>query len=186
MIPASARAALIQLTRKAIERAACGTDEPLHDLIEELSVYHHAGVFVTITIDGRLRGCIGHLNPATPLGDAVVIAAEGAAERDFRFSPLACEELPHTKIDITLMEPMEPLHDPSEIVIGVHGLYIEDGFQRGILLPKVAFDHGWDAETFLAAVCRKAGLSENTWHRPGVTLKKFSATVISTDFASPI
>ena len=135
-----------------------------------------AGAFVTLHKDGGLRGCIGHIEPTEPLGAVVPRCAIAACSSDPRFPPVAPDELPSIDIEISLLGPLEPIAGPGDIVVGRHGLVVERGWQRGLLLPQVATEWNWDAEAFLSHTCQKAGLSRDTWQK-GAKLWKFEAEV---------
>jgi len=128
------------------------------------------GAFVTVNTHpaGELRGCIGFPSPLFPLEETLVRAAEGAAE-DPRFPPLSRPELDRVVVEVSLLTPPEELrarksHDlPKLVVVGRDGLVVARGRARGVLLPQVAVDWSWDAETFLTQVCLKAGLSPDAW-----------------------
>ncbi len=137
------------------------------------------GAFVTLKKHGQLRGCIGYVVAREPLARVVQENALNAAFRDPRFPPLAPEELPEVRIEISALTPLVEVADPSEIVVGRDGLMVESGPLRGLLLPQVAVELGWDRETFLAQTCRKAGLEGDCWRRPGTRILRFSAEVFS-------
>ncbi len=134
------------------------------------------GAFVTITIGGELRGCIGTFREDTPLYRTVAQMAVAAAREDPRFPPLTAAELPKIHVEISALTPMKPVADIGEIEVGRHGLYITKGFNSGVLLPQVATEYGWDRTTFLEQTCRKAGLPKNAW-REGAKILSFEAEV---------
>ena len=135
-----------------------------------------AGVFVTLHIDGELRGCIGHIEADEPLPRSVARYAGAASSEDPRFAPVKAAELAQLEVEISLLGPMERAAGPADIEIGRHGLMIEMAHQRGLLLPQVASERQWDAATFLVQTCRKAGLAPDSWRR-GATVWKFEAEV---------
>jgi AmmeMemoRadiSam system protein B/AmmeMemoRadiSam system protein A len=121
-------------------------------------------VFVTLRKRGQLRGCIGTLEPVAPLGEAVVEAAISAATQDPRFSPTQPEELPELDIHISVLSPLRRVDKPEEIVLGKHGIVVQQGGRRGVFLPEVAIEQGWDLETTLTVLCvEKAGLPGDAW-----------------------
>ena len=134
------------------------------------------GAFVTITIGGELRGCIGTFREDTPLFRTVAQMAVAAASEDPRFPPLTAAELPKIHVEISALTPMKPVADVREIEVGRHGLYITRGFNSGVLLPQVATEYGWDRTTFLEQTCRKAGLPKNAWQE-GAKILSFEAEV---------
>ena len=135
--------------------------------------------FVTWKRDGRLRGCIGSVEPHRVLAADVESNAVAALLHDPRFPPATPKEFPRYRVEISVLSPFEAVADPSTIVIGAHGLYIEKGRRRGLLLPQVPVEWGWDVPTFLAQLCLKAGLPERAWEEgaPAVSLFRFGAEV---------
>jgi AmmeMemoRadiSam system protein A len=121
------------------------------------------GVFVTLRKGEALRGCIGQLRSDDPLYQTVKETAVSAASRDPRFPPVANAELNELSIKISILSPLEPVQDISDIEVGVHGVMIIHAGHRGILLPQVPVERGWDRKTFLENVCLKAGLPPETW-----------------------
>ena len=139
-----------------------------------------AGVFVTIHHAGQLRGCIGHIEADEPLPRRVARCAVAACSEDPRFAAVGAAELARIHVEVSLLGPMERADGPPDIEIGLHGLMIEMGRKRGLLLPQVASERRWDAATFLAQTCRKAGLAADSWQR-GATVWKFEAEVFGED-----
>ena len=175
MIAERERAGLLAIARNAIARslgqsASASPDPPAaRDL--------RAGAFVTLHADGELRGCIGHIGSDRPLSDVVAWCAVSAASRDPRFPPVTAGELPQLDIELSVLGPLEIVNRLEEIEIGRHGPLLESGRRRGLLLPQVATEWGWDAATFLAQTCRKAGLPPDAWPQGGATLYLFDAEV---------
>jgi uncharacterized protein len=134
------------------------------------------GAFVTIHVGGELRGCIGRVDADTPLYLAVEQLAVAAATRDPRFEPLRAEELPETRVEISVLSPLRA-GKPEEIEIGTHGVVITRGVRRGLLLPQVAVEHKLTREKFLDETCGKAGLPPGAWDQPGTILQLFTADV---------
>lgn len=139
----------------------------------------HAPAFVTLHVDGRLRGCIGCTEPAAPLYRTVAELAVSAAHEDDRFTPLRREEMPQLKVTVSVLSPAQRLVHAEEIEVGRHGLLISRGPCRGLLLPQVAAEHGWTAETFLQEVCHKAGLPSDAWKDAETQIERFTADVFS-------
>ncbi len=131
--------------------------------------------FVTLSRKGRLRGCIGYTEAVAPLCKTVQECAVAAATEDPRFPPVGPGEMDSLRIEISVLTPLVPIR-PDEVEVGVHGLLIRKGGRRGLLLPQVAAEHGWDRRTFLSAVCEKAGLLRDAW-RAGAELYSFTAEV---------
>ena len=134
------------------------------------------GVFTTLYLGDRLRGCVGYALPIRPLYLAVGETARAAAFEDSRFWPVTTEEAGELRISLSVLSRLFPIA-PVQVEVGRHGLLISDGARRGLLLPQVPLEHGWDRETFLDQTCRKAGLPLDTWRRPGVDIQAFIADV---------
>lgn len=134
-----------------------------------------AAAFVTLTVDGELRGCMGRLDAERPLWENVRDAAIAAAIGDPRFPPVEPEEVPGVRIEVSVLGPMVEIPDPGAFEADRHGVVVEAAGRRALLLPKVAKEQGWDEATTLAAVCRKAGLPPDAWRRPGARLWVFEA-----------
>jgi len=135
-----------------------------------------AGLFVTFHNHGRLRGCIGYIEADRPLAELVGRFAVHAATGDPRFPSITADELDDCDIEVSILGPVQPVDDPATVVVGRDGLIVEQGRQRGLLLPQVAVEHRWDRETFLAYTCVKAGLPRDAWKR-GARLSRFEADV---------
>jgi AmmeMemoRadiSam system protein B/AmmeMemoRadiSam system protein A len=133
-------------------------------------------VFVTIKMNGLLRGCIGHIQPVIPLYQSVIRNAVAACSSDPRFPPMKEEELKHMDVEISILSPLRLLKDVKNIQIGKHGLFIVKGMQSGLLLPQVATELGWNRDTFLEQVCAKAGLPKDAWK--DAELYAFTAEII--------
>ncbi|MBT1071839.1 AmmeMemoRadiSam system protein A [Pelotalea chapellei] len=123
------------------------------------------GCFVTINQEGHLRGCIGNFVSDKPLYSLVQEMAIAAATQDPRFYPLKPKDLENFELEISVLSTLKKISSVNEIQVGTHGLYIIKNTYRGVLLPQVAAEYGWDRETFLNHTCIKAGLPENTWKK---------------------
>ena len=173
MTDSELRVRLLRLARGALEARVRGERQP--PLPEGLAL-PMSGLFVTIHCAGDLRGCLGTLDDDRLLGESLVrLAAEVSCE-DPRFRPLAVDELPDVTIDLSLLTPPEVVTDFSTIVIGRDGLIVERGRRRGLLLPQVATEHGWDVTMFLSQTCVKARLPADAW-RNGARVLRFQAEV---------
>lgn len=175
-LPETARRELLGLARVALRRctgAARSEDiRPAHPALQQV-----CGVFVTLTKSGALRGCIGNPHAVAPLSEQVIRATKSAALRDPRFPPVEVEELDEIEIEISVLSEMRVLKNTGDIEIGRHGLYVQRDIWSGLLLPKVAVRFDWDAETFLAHVCEKAGLPRNAWQESETHVWLFEAEV---------
>lgn len=146
-----------------------------------------SGVFITIkkkTRSGaKLRGCIGHIYPEAPLIEATIDSAILAATNDPRFPPMTPRELVEALIEVTILTSPEEIkvNKPSEflekIEIGRHGLIVESGFRKGILLPQVPVEWNWDVEEFLIQLCGKAGLIPDCWCLEDTKLYRFESEI---------
>jgi AmmeMemoRadiSam system protein A len=138
------------------------------------------GVFVTLKKknEKELRGCIGYISGVKPLREAVLDCTVESATRDLRFAPMRQGEDQTVSIEISVLTPAQKISDIKQIEIGKHGLIISKGQRRGLLLPQVPVEWGWNREDFLKAICQKAGLPEDAW-KDGADLYIFSAQVFS-------
>lgn len=139
-------------------------------------VRQKGGAFVTIHKKGNLRGCIGIFESGDPLYKTVSTMAISAAFKDPRFSPVMGDELDDLDFEISVLSPLRETDDVSEIEVGRHGIHITKGLNRGVLLPQVATEYGWNRETFLEHTCLKAGLPAGGWKK-GAKIEIFSAQV---------
>ena len=139
-----------------------------------------SGAFVTLhrRSDGDLRGCVGLLRSDAALLHTVARMAVAAATEDARFEPVGERELGSLSVEISVLSPLAPIR-PEDVEVGRHGLLVSSDDRRGVLLPRVPVDQGWDRESFLEQTCRKAGLSTDAWKEPGTVLQGFTATVFS-------
>lgn len=169
---------LLSLARATLEMRLTGRPLP-SPTPPEGPVNDPRGAFVTLHQDGELRGCIGHVTAVEPLWRSVQDNAVSAALHDPRFPPVEASELGSISIDISALTPMREVASPDEIVVGRDGLMLERGPARGLLLPQVASEQGWDREQFLDHTCRKAGLRPGCWREPDTRILVFSAEVFS-------
>lgn len=178
MLSESGRKHLLAIARRAIEERLRGREPaPFGELPEELR--RNSGAFVTLRRrrDRELRGCVGYVEPRYPLAEAVALAAVAAATADGRFDPVTLEELGQLALDVSVLGPTFAIQ-AKDVVIGRHGLIIESAGRRGLLLPQVALEWGWDAAGFLEQTCRKAGLPRGAWREQGTLLFAFEAEVL--------
>jgi uncharacterized protein (TIGR00296 family) len=163
----------VKLARKTIELFLSENRLPKpQDLGFDLSQVfgEKRGVFVTLTENELLRGCIGHPYPDSTLEDAITDSAISAATRDPRFPPVGKDELDDIVVEVTVLTPPERINAPPKelpnlIEIGRHGLIVKQGYCQGLLLPQVAPEHNMDSIDFLGHTCLKAGLSPDAWLR---------------------
>lgn len=168
---------LLDLTRQAVAEAVTQKrllqDIPENDLFER-----PCGVFITLHVAGKLRGCIGVIQPKEPLGESISRCAFSAAVEDPRFPPIQPEELSKLEIEISLLSPLVTIQ-PNQIEIGRHGLLVEQGFRRGLLLPQVAVEHHLEREEFLAETCHKAGLPVDSWKKADTRIYGFTCEIVA-------
>lgn len=176
MLTDEERRFLQRVARTAIGCVLQGKALPHYERVPPVVQKPH-GAFVTLHKNGRLRGCIGYIEPVKPLIQTVEEVALKAAFDDPRFPPLTPEEFDQILIEISVLSPLEPVHDVSTIEVGKHGLIVELAGYRGLLLPQVATEYGWDAKTFLDNTALKAGLPQDAWQHPDARIFKFSAEV---------
>lgn len=153
---------LLQLARETIDLYVKDGKQP-SAVTDNKRLKSNGATFVTIREHGMLRGCIGNIMPEIPLYASVIRNAVSAASRDPRFPPLGREELEKIEVEVTILSPLELVKDTNAIEVGRHGLYIKKDGRSGILLPQVPLEFGWDRETFLQQVSKKAGLPPDAW-----------------------
>ena len=167
----------LKLARQALENYF-KTGRPLRSPVKSGTLKEKRGAFVTLTVGGELRGCIGYPLPVKPLDETIIEMALAAATQDTRFEPLRSNELIKLKIEISVLGLPEPVSDPAKVRVGDHGIIVSKGFYKGLLLPQVPVEYGWDRETFLSHGCLKAGLPPDEWKK-GAKLEVFTAQVLS-------
>jgi AmmeMemoRadiSam system protein B/AmmeMemoRadiSam system protein A len=168
------KARLLKIARGAIEARLKGEEVPEPE-VDSPILKEKRGAFVTITENGQLRGCIGHIRAMYPLYQTISRMAIAAATEDPRFPPMTADELDQVSIEISVLTPLERA-EPDDIEVGKHGIYIQKGPYSGLLLPQVATDYGWDRYEFLDHTCMKAGLPRGCW-REGAEIEIFSAQI---------
>ena len=176
------RAMLLRLARDGLQRAVCGgrIERTQHDG----GLARRSAAFVTLTVDGTLRGCTGALEPRTPLGRLVPRLAARSALADPRFRPLPEHDVDRTRIEISVLSPFVSIAWGA-VTPGVHGVVVERGGRCGLLLPQVATEHRLSREELLGAACRKAGMSETAWRDGSVEIRAFTADVFAEPGRSP-
>ncbi len=161
--------AAVQLARDAIEtylrtgEMMDGSEIQLPEIFNEVR-----GVFVTLTVNGDLRGCIGHPYADSPLRYAITDSALSAALRDPRFPAVRVNEMSSIAVEVTILTKPElvdvpPKDLPFSIKVGRHGLIVKSGYRQGLLLPQVAPENDFDEIEFLNHTCMKAGLPHDAW-----------------------
>ena len=176
LLSAEDRRALLTYASESVQCAVLRSAVPEIPQRETFGVA--CGVFVTVHVQGKLRGCIWVVETSEPLSSSIANCASGAALRDPRFPPVSEEELGAVEVELSLLSRPAPLL-VSEIEIGRHGLIVSKDGRRGLLLPQVAIEHKLSREQFLAETCRKAGLSGDAWRTNDVAILGFTCVVIS-------
>jgi len=169
--------ALIEAARSAIAERLNGRGACAETAVTP-SLLLPCGAFVTLKVNGGLRGCIGRITASRPLLQTVREVALCSAFEDPRFPPLTPAEWPAVRLEISVLSPFRKVTDVQSIEVGTHGIMIRSGYHSGLLLPQVATEQGWDRETFLRHVCFKAGLPADAWTSPCAQIEIFSALVI--------
>lgn len=170
------RGLLLKIAREAI---VAHLEDRKYRPVESEETKRKSGVFVSLKVDGDLRGCIGQIRGHAPLAQAVAEMAVAAASEDPRFDPLTLAELERTTIEISVLSPLEVVHRFDAIKIGRDGLMIKVDMHSGLLLPQVAVEHGWTNMEFLEQTCLKAGVPKNSYKDKAAEIYKFSAQVFS-------
>ncbi len=137
------------------------------------------GTFVTLTLNNQLRGCIGYITSDLTLFESVCEAAKQAAVNDPRFYPVTENELTEINIEISVLSSLSPIYSYDQIQLGIHGLVLDDEYNRAVLLPQVAVENNFDLPQFLTALCEKAGLDPYAWETDMLNIKTFTAVVFS-------
>jgi len=155
---------LFDIAKKSIESRFTDNKYVLDERSMPDDLKKPMGAFVTLKINGALRGCIGRFFSEEPLYNVVSESAISSAFEDPRFSPLTKDEYKVTNIEITVIGPLKKINNINEIVLGKHGIYIKKGLRAGTMLPQVATENGWSLEEFLGYTSRdKAGLGWDGW-----------------------
>lgn len=178
MLNETDKAKLLELARKTLENHFSRRTVP-DFTTDSKNLLEPKGAFVSLHRDRQLRGCIGQLEPDQELFRIVQQCALSAALTDPRFPPLEEEELAGLDIEISVLTPLRRVLNVDEIVVGKHGLFVVRGHCRGLLLPQVATEFGWDRIQFLKQTCFKSGLPGTAWQDPATEIYSFEAEVFS-------
>ena len=161
------RQKLLQLARTVLEKRLKGTAPEFQDYNEK-AFNEKRGVFVTLHLDGELKGCIGHIEASESVYDNVIYLSQAAAFEDGRFSPLTEYELDRVEIEISILSVPEKLTADSNIEMvnmlrpGIDGVILLAGYQHSTFLPQV-WEQLPDRESFMTHLCMKAGASGDYW-----------------------
>ena len=164
---------LLQGVRGYLEFKLRGQKHP--ELSNDPFYEKELGLFVTLHMHGALRGCIGYIQGFKPLKNALFEMADAAAFQDPRFLPLIESELDDIDIEISILSELTEIADFHDIVIGVDGILLKHGYKQAVFLPQVAPEQGWDLDTTLKHLSRKAGLLPNAYKDPKTTFEVFQA-----------
>jgi AmmeMemoRadiSam system protein A len=174
VIAADDQQRLLSLARRAIESRVRREPPPPPERGGAFDLA--SGAFVTIHCHGDLRGCLGRLDPDEPLGSTIAQLAASVTDSDPRFDPVRPSELDALEVEISVLTPEREVTSAADVIVGRHGVIVEDGGRRGLLLPQVATAYRWDAATFVSQTCVKAGLPADAWRR-GARVLVFEAEV---------
>jgi AmmeMemoRadiSam system protein A len=178
MLDETDKTILLKLARTTLEARFSGNPSPACHTSRE-GLLERKGAFVSLHRGNELRGCIGQLYPDRELFKIVQHCVLSAALEDTRFIAVSQNEVRELSIEISVLTPFRRIREIEEIEVGKHGLYIVQGIFRGLLLPQVATEYGWDRKTFLEHSCRKAGLHESAWQDPHTVMHTFEAEIFS-------
>ena len=170
---------LLLAARESIRSIFTGTKSPQVDYTQYPNLKFNMGAFVTLTIEEKLRGCIGYVLGQKTLFETICEAARQAAFYDPRFFPLTPDELDETNIEISILSIPEKINSFKDIVLGVHGLLLDEENYRAVLLPQVATSNNYTLQQFLSILCEKAGIPPDAWYNKKLNLKVFTAEVFS-------
>jgi len=169
---------LLTIARQTVETLIRTGRKPDFDVTDP-ALTKPGAAFVTLKKDGDLRGCIGHTEPRMPLWECVREMAVAAATEDPRFDRVRTDELGAIEYEISVLFPAVPVSDVNEIVVGRDGLIIQLGSRRGLLLPQVPVEWGWNRQQFLDHTARKAGLPMDAWKNPDAKLFRFEGIIFN-------
>ena len=180
----AARRALITLALDAVTAAARGAGgwdgaTPAAAVVAHPELAAARGAFTTIHVGGALRGCLGELEPEESLAEVTARCAFRTARVDPRFEPVREDELAALRLRVSVLSEFEAIR-PEEVVIGTHGLLARHRGRRGLLLPEVPVEHGWDVPAFLTQLYRKAGIEAGVPIQD-VELWGFTSEIIDSD-----
>lgn len=177
-IPPVSQRLLIELARATLEDFVSDIEANGSAVDDPYLLTKQYGAFVSLHRGKELRGCIGTCFPTAALYETVIDMTEAAASRDRRVAAITPGELGQIHIEISVLSPLFKAEDPPALEIGRHGLYISNGDRRGVLLPQVATQYGWDMKKFLQQTCVKAGLPKDAWQRPETEVFAFTTLII--------
>ena len=168
---------LLALARKSVEHVVQQKDAYEPPASTSATLNQERGAFVTLSVSGALRGCIGYTSATKPLYMTVRDTATLAAMRDPRFPPVSASELPSLEYEISVLSPLRRVMDVQQIKVGEHGLLMKNGDSEGLLLPQVPVEQKWDRQRFLEQTCAKARMSTDCWKNEDTDIFSFTAVV---------
>jgi len=168
---------LLDLAYNSIDEALNDGEMVIDSSFRDGVMNEERGAFVTLTIGGSLRGCIGYIKAVKPLCETIAEMAVQAAFHDPRFPAVSRAEFDKIEIEISVLTPMSPIEGLDDIIVGRDGLFIVRGYNSGLLLPQVPVENNWNREKFLDQTCVKAGLAPGTWKKSDTRIFKFQADI---------
>ena len=172
MLKKEEKRALLQIARDAV-RTHLQNSKPGPEREPSAGPGDRAGVFVTVRLHGKLRGCVGLIETERPLTEEVGEIAKKAAFEDPRFPPMTSAEVESAEFEVSILSRIQPLKTIDDIEVGLHGLIVESGIHRGLLLPQVAREYGWDRQELVNALLQKAGLPPSAAEELGTRFYAF-------------
>lgn len=171
---------LLNLARTVVEKKVTGKASSV-EIPDDDVLKSNCGCFVTLHVEGNLRGCIGTFTSEKPLVETIKeMAVSSLQDPRFTNHRITPDELDKLDIEISVLSPLSLTDDPLSLELGKHGIYIRKGFQSGCFLPQVAEETGWSKEEFLSYCCsHKAGLPDDAWKSPDTEVMLFTAIVFS-------
>lgn len=169
------RREILQFVRRVIQCRLMGIEPPV--IPDNPKLQELGSCFVTIRFKGALRGCIGNIGAAEPLGNNLRRNALNAAFHDPRFPELEMEEFDNIKIEVSILTPMRQINSPEQFILGKHGILLEMAGHHAVFLPQVPGEQHWNKEETLCALSEKAGLDTFAWQNPNCKFSVFEAEV---------
>ncbi len=178
-LTAEEQRALLDLVRQSTRSRVTGRDSDQQPELMTETLRDHHGVVLTLRMNGGLRAQMAQMMPNAPLWATVRDLAALAASGETGFPPVERHELDSLTVELAVLGSLLVVNDPAEIEIGRDGLIVSRAGRRGVVLPRVAIERGWDEHEFLRRACRRAGLPPDAWEQPGTDVLRFTATVFS-------
>ena len=169
--------ALLELARNTIKKRLLPNVDSVS--VDKSQFEGFQGAFVSVHVDKDLRGCIGYIIGFQPLYKTIEDLALAAAFNDSRFNPISVDEVDKVDIEISILSEPAQIEDVSQIVVGKHGVILTYGAHKGLLLPQVAVEQGWNRDEFFYHVCLKAGVNPKFVEKENCLIQVFEAEVFS-------